>query len=373
MKESAVKNRSLFVLAPLALGVGLLHAACSLSEREAFQQATPPGSFDAPDASSDGEGGLQEGCLASSTTIERVPVVLEFLVDESTSMNSNGKWAAARQALLATFEDMKKTADPGTFVGIHLYPKNDKVEPQTLLDAAHYDRLVNAINYAPASGANTPTAAALVAALDAVRLFVPPSNAGLATAATKRFVVLFSDGRPTDGYDKCESLVADARAAQPPKSPVGTFSVGIGFFPSTDGDYDPAFMGRIAQNGGTAPAGCDPGSTDLASVCHYQVTPGNVEATKQALIDAFNKIRALSASCEFSFEATEFTDLNNVKVTITDKDGTMITVPKDDVDGWSFDDLEHPKKILLHGNACSATTGAPSGRVDVIIGCRTPR
>ncbi len=372
MKDSAVKNHfSKLVLAPLALGAGLLHAACG-SDRDDFKQPAEE-VFVQPDASTEAGAIAEEGCSSSSTKIERVPVVLEFLVDESTSMNNNGKWTAARQALLATFADMKKTAEPATFVGLHIYPKNDKVAPQTLLDAAHYDRLVKAINYTPAAGGSTPTAAALITALDTVQEFVPPSNEGLATAATKRYVVLFSDGRPTDGYDKCETLVADARAAQPPKRPIETFAVGIGVFPSIDGDYDAAFMGRIAKAGGTAPAGCDPVSTDLASVCHFQITPGNADATRLALIDAFNKIRALSASCEFSFTMTEYTDLENVKVTITDRNGNETSIPKDDVNGWSFDDPQNPKKIVVHGNACSATTGAPSGRVDVVIGCRVPR
>lgn len=372
MKDSAVKdNRSMLVLAPLALGAGLLHAACGAG-RDNFEQP-PDEVFVQPDASTDASASVEEGCSSSSTKIERVPVVLEFLVDESTSMNNNGKWTAARQALLETFADMKKTAEPATFVGLHVYPKNDKVAPQTLLDAAHYDRLIKAINYAPAAGGSTPTAAALNTAFGTVQQFVPPANEGLATAATKRYVVLFSDGRPTDGYDRCESLVADARTAQPSKSPIETFAVGIGVFPNSDGDYDAAFMGRVAKAGGTAPAGCDPVSTDLASVCHFQITPGNADATKQALIEAFDKIRALSASCEFSFTVMEYTDLENVKVTVTDRNGNELSIPKDDANGWSFNDPEKPTKVVLHGNACSATTGAPSGRVDVVIGCRMPK
>jgi von Willebrand factor type A domain len=370
MKESAPMRRSVLVLAPLALGAGLLHASCS-PDRSGFESA-PDRVFTEADASVEAGTTEPQGCSASTTQIERVPVVLEFLVDESTSMNKNGKWTAAREALLATFADMQKTAEPATFVGVYLYPKNDKVKPQTLLDAAHYDRLVDAVNYGPSTGVDTPTASALASAYDIVEQFTPPSNVGLATNATKRFVVLFSDGRPSDGYDKCESLVAKKLDAQPPKSPIRTFSVGIGLFPSTDGDYDPAFMGRIAQRGGTAPAGCDPNSTDLASVCHFQITPGEGNATRQELLDAFDTIRALTASCEFSFSTNPFTDLNNVTVTITDRNGNETTIPKDEVNGWSFDDPQNPTKVVLHGNACSVSTGSPSGRVDVVIGCRMP-
>ncbi len=365
-------RRSMIVLAPLAIGAGLLHASCS-DGRDGFQGPTTK-VFTQPDASSDDEAGSVEpkGCSASTTKIERVPVVLEFLVDESASMKSSGKWSAARQALLATFADMQKTAEPATFVGVYLYPKNASVRPQTLLDAAHYDRLVKAVDYGPPTGSDTPTATALTKAYDIVETFTPPSDEGLSTAETKRYVVLFSDGRPTEGLDRCESLVARALSTAPPKGPVRTFAVGIGGFPERDGDYDPAFMGRLAQKGGTAPAGCDPDSNDLSSVCHFQITPGEVDATKKALIDALSKIRALSASCEFTFTTNPFTDLANVTVTMADRNGNEISIPKDDANGWSFDDPEHPTKVVLHGTACSGTTGAPSGRVDVVIGCRTP-
>ena len=51
------------------------------------------------------------------------------------------------------------------------------------------------------------------------------------------------------------------------------YSVGIGPFPAASG-YDAAFMGRLALVGGTAPVGCDPASSKIDEVCHYQVTPG---------------------------------------------------------------------------------------------------
>jgi len=95
-----------------------------------------------------------------------------------------------------------------------------------------------------------------------------------------------------------------------------------------------------------------------------------VNVTKQALIDAINKIRALSATCEFSFTVTASTDLEKVEVVITDKDGNKTEIPKDPENGWSFDDPNSPTKVILRGDACSASNGTVSGRVDVVIGCR---
>jgi hypothetical protein len=52
-------------------------------------------------------------------------------------------------------------------------------------------------------------------------------------------------------------------------------------------------MGRIAKEGGTAPPGCDPAATDLANVCHVQITPGtgtDGSAMREALVAAFDRV-----------------------------------------------------------------------------------
>ena len=55
----------------------------------------------------------------------------------------------------------------------------------------------------------------------------------------------------------------------------------------------------------TAPANCDPAATDPTAICHFQVTPGgDIDSTKQQLLAAIDKIRALSASCDFGFTIT---------------------------------------------------------------------
>lgn len=334
--------------------------------------------FESPNDDFGGDGHLDAGaaptsCSSSATTIERVPVVMEFLVDESVSMRDLNKWKAAREALLAMFADIRADADQATFVGIYLYPKNDKVPPRSLVDAAHYDDVVRAVNVGSPSGSHTPTAAALESAYRIVEEFRPPTDAGFFSDETKRVVVLFSDGRPTDGPERCQRLAAERYNSVPPKDPIRTFAIGIGPFPQGGAAYDPVFMSRLAQNGGTARAGCDPRATDPMEVCHYQITPGaDVEATTNALTAAFDEIRALSASCEFHFKTNPFTDLRDVTVTVTDADGNVTPIPKDDTDGWSFDEPANPSKIVLRGRSCSVTTGAPSGRVDVVIGCRPP-
>ena len=105
-------------------------------------------------------------------------------------------------------------------------------------------------------------------------------------------------------------------------------------------------------------------------MCHFQVTPGgDVTVMTQALIDAINQIRALAATCEFGFTTTASTDLGNVDVVMTNKDGKTTKIPKDPENGWTFDDPSNPTKVVLHGEACSLSKGTASGRVEVVLGC----
>jgi uncharacterized protein YegL len=378
--------RKSFLALPL-VAAGFIFA-CGGTDRQGFATFTQP--TDPADAAAEGgsgaagfnvnegdnlDGNEDGGCSTSSTTITRTPVVLEFVVDESGSMQGE-KWNAQRDALLAAFEDMKKTADPAFFVGVQLFDDNPttKVKPKPLTDPDHFDDLNTLIDKPSPHGGGTGTEDALTAGYHVVDTFKPPASAGLDSTNIKRVVVLMSDGAPTGGDTEkqaCVDLADEEYTQQPPAGPVYTFSIGVGQFPSDNPDtYDPACMGRIAEKGGTAPAGCDPESTDLASTCHFQITPGgDTDATKDAFLAAITKIRALSASCEFKFTVTAGSDLSKLKVTMTGADGKVTTIKKDATNGWTFDDEKSPTKVILHGNACSASNGTVSGRVDVTAPC----
>lgn len=365
----------------LAMSVGL---ACSTKvERSGY------GDGEKPDAGDDTDFGSKEkkdpdagkGCSSTNTEIKRIPVVIEFVVDASGSMDSDNKWTSARDALKAAFEEMEKNQDPATFVGLMRYSTNvgKKVAPAALVSkipkqpSKQYDELVSTIDTSGSDNGSTATGAALEAAYAVVEKFKPLSMKGLVPGQMNRVVVLLSDGVPDGaepGKAACETLVGEKFDEAPPLGPILTFSVGIGSFSDTAYGYDPQFMGRLAQRGGTAPTDCALDATDPTATCHFQVTPGQDPAdTKQALIDAFNRIRALSASCEFSFEKNDNTDLENVTVEITDGAGNKVEIEQDPDNGWTFDDENNPTKVVLHGDACSASSGAVSGRVDVTIGC----
>jgi hypothetical protein len=269
---------------------------------------------------------------------------------------------------------MKNANDKAMFVGVLRWSTavGKDVDPGAIVDPSHYGDLVDAMDTAKAGGGGTNMDIGLAAAYKAAEQFTPP--AGFVQDNTKRAVVLVSDGVPLDSVKPiCKDMAAKKLNEVPPKGPIVTFAVGIGPFPTTStSTYDPKFMSEIAIAGGTAPPYCSPTSLNPAGLCHFQITPAgsdNVTA-KQALIDAINKIRALTASCEFSFTTNSHTDLSNVKVEITDKDGNKTTIPKDDMTGGTFDDQQNPTKVILHGDACSSSSGTLSGKVDVVIGCR---
>jgi von Willebrand factor type A domain len=373
-------RRGLRFLAPFALVAGL-HLACSTTDsRNPFDETPredagkPPSNnnnnFETVDAGTPDA----QGCSETKSEILRVPTVIEFAVDESGSMGgTTSKWGAARDALLGAFEDMKNSGDPGVFIGLLLWSDviGDTVDPGPITDTNHYDDLVDIIDKPSATGGTTQMLKGLKEAYKAVQAFTPP--AGFVPDQVNRAVVFVSDGKPDLSSDvtACPQLAADKFGEQPPKGPVLTFSVGIGPFPA-DSTYDPVLMSRIAQKGGTGPAGCNPTSTNKADVCHFQVTPSgsNNTAAKQALVDAINQIRAATISCEFTFTRTEDSDLGNVKVQVTDQDGNTTDIPQDDENGWSFDDPENPSKVILHGESCSATSGTVTANVNVILGCK---
>lgn len=330
--------------------------------RESFKQDEP---VETPDGA---------GCSATQTEIARIPVVIEFVVDESGSM-SGDKWKAQSEALQAAFEDMKDTADPSTFFGIQMFHDalGQGVKPGSLLDPDQFDKIMNVITSSSPTG-STGTEKALKAGYGVLETFKPPASTGLDADQMKRALVLLSDGQPDGGkseQQRCEDLAQEKFGYVAPDGPIPTFSVGIGNW--NDSSYDPAFMSRMALAGGTAdPTMCDPTSKDEFSVCHFQITPksGDYTVAKQKLIDAINAIRALTASCEFSFTITQDADLSKTEVTITDADGNVTNVPADPENGWSFDDEENPTKVVLNGDACSASNGTVSGRVDVVLGCK---
>jgi uncharacterized protein YegL len=222
------------------------------------------------------------------------PVVLELVVDESGSMTGD-KWTATRDALLALYADLHAAADKDTYVGMVTFDDSiqTRIEPAALTSDWQYTQLRTAIDQPQPHGGGTATYKALEDAYHEIASSPVSSRPG-----ARRVVVLLSDGVPIGGdaeKTQCTQLAANELASP---APTALYAVGIGPFPSSDSyGYDSTFMGQLAVAGGTAPAGCDPASTDLANICHYQMTPGaDVGLLRQSLVNALTAIRNASGS-----------------------------------------------------------------------------
>jgi uncharacterized protein YegL len=217
-------------------------------------------------------------------------VILELVVDESGSMTGE-KWDALRDSLLALFDDIANDDDSQLRIGLVMFDDavRTPVSPKPLTQAGQLDNLRHAIDKPDPHGGGTATHDALQAAVDVLE--------GV-TGSVRRVLVLLSDGSPTGGNDEkrdCEKLVSVHHA----EDGISTFAVGIGQFPSdSTALYDPAFMGRLAVAGGTAPDGCEPESLDESNICHYQVTPGGDPGRlEQSLGAALDAIRQSATTC----------------------------------------------------------------------------
>jgi hypothetical protein len=157
-----------------------------------------------------------------------------------------------------------------------------------------------------------------------------------------------------------------------PQGPVLTFVIGVGQYPSTDlTNFDPSFVGNVAQAGGTGPKGCNPnentaGATDL---CYFEVDPTQATSAsqlQQQFENAINAIRGQVASCTISLSGNNNVDPSKVNVTVNG-----MTVPQDPTNGWTYDNPSMPTSITLHGTACTDLQNNPTAGVQIVLGCKT--
>jgi uncharacterized protein YegL len=222
------------------------------------------------------------------------PVIIELVVDESGSMTGD-KWQAMTSALIALYADLHAAADKDTYVGLISFDDNvnRKIAPKPLSDDNQFRDLTAATDKPAPHGGGTGTYNALQEAYHQLDATPEASRPG-----ARRVVVFLSDGSPSGGQNEQQQAIDLVSNELTTSAPDVLYSVGIGPFPSdSPGGYDPAFMGKLAVAGGTAPVGCDPASTDLATVCHYQMTPGrDVSLLRQSFINALTAIRNATGS-----------------------------------------------------------------------------
>jgi von Willebrand factor type A domain len=365
-----------------------------------------PGTEDGGGGSSGGIEG--EACATASAEAKRTPVYMLLVVDGSGSMdglNSNGsaylpgereldplatnrqsnpvgqtgrKWIALRGALSAFFDDLAAKPDPNLAVGMYLFssntskPSNKEDVPISFVDTAHATALKTRLLPPVFPNGGTPLAASMNGQLPFLKGYTPSAPV---QPGGKSVLVVMTDGIPTDGTQACLKAASDARSGTPS---VLTFAVGVGDeTASSTNVYDEVFMGDLAEAGGTAPPGCNTNWSDsnkTGTPCHFQITPGskNAQQIQADFLAAVNKIRDTISSCEFALDfSSGDVDPTKVNVVFTSGGGQSSQINQDAADGWTYDDPNAPTKVILHGTSCDTLKADPSGKVKIVIGCKT--
>jgi hypothetical protein len=227
----------------------------------------------------------------------------------------------------------------------------------------------------------TPTEAALTGGYGELEGF--QAKAPL-LAGGKKVVILITDGVPTDACagllglgnytsNACVELAASKLAEAPTKGPIETFVIGVGNFPSSDPtDFDPSFLGNVAEAGGTGPSGCNPNEASSTSdLCYFEIDPSTAQtaAQLQAKFEtALDAIRGQVVSCTFPLQSTGLGTVDPTHVNVEVAGTTILQDPKN---GWTYDNAAMPTSIILHGNACTSAESSVSAKVSILLGCAT--
>jgi hypothetical protein len=313
-----------------------------------------------------------------------------FVEDGSGSMKQNSKWVAVVPALESIFDDMQTKADPGVGAGLIVfsdsldqtgasgpYPEPGIDVPIAFVNASQDTALHTRLSGTPSS--RTPTHAALTGGYSELEAFTPSSPL---LPGGKKVVVLITDGAATDDCqgsgsyqtNPCVQLAAMKLTEAAPQGPILTYVIGVGVYPSTSlSNFDPSFLGNVAQAGGTGPMGCNPnenaaGATDL---CYFQVDPTlatSASQLQQTFENTINTIRGQVLSCSFPLQVNGGGQVDPTKVNV-EVDGT--TVPQDPTNGWSYNNPSNPTEITFNGMSCNNLKNDPQAKVQIVLGCQT--
>jgi hypothetical protein len=349
------------------------------------------------DGGSSSQGDPDASCagFTAEATATSQPVAMEFVLDGSGSMKQSNKWTAATAALSTIFSDMGTKNDPGLYAGLIVFSdKNDSTGGGGLFGGGGGGPYpgTNDVPIAQVNGTqagllqarygngdqpsnSTPTGAAMTGGYGVLESFT-----GAGTNA-KKVLILITDGVPTDNCavtganyttNQCVTQAATELTKASPAGPVETFAIGVGAFPSTDlTNYDPSFLGYLANAGGSGPAGCVPSdNATAANLCYFEVDPsGSAAATETAFEAAINAIRGkvVSLSCTFKINPGDAGAIDPTKVNVS-VNGQP--VPQDPTNGWTYDNPTNPTSVTLHGTSCAEVTNSSgTASVSVELGC----
>ncbi len=308
------------------------------------------------DAAATGDGALtaDSACVGETKQAELIPLSMYILLDKSASMTNYGspKWSQAVAALNAFASDQSLVA---TKVALQSWsgngPCNGSVYdtpaiPMGLVPTTA-PQVATWLSGIPPTG-NTPTQGAL--------LGLTKFTAQYATQNPGEKVVglLVTDGLPTRCDLSPSTLTGIAATALAGSPSILTYTMGM-----QGADF--GLLNAIAQAGGTTKA--------------FDATGGT-----QAFITALQAISGSALACEFEIPKpdngstldpdkvnVEFTPSAGGKQPVFKVDNLAACVPW----GWYYDDPINPTRILLCPDACNQVKQDTSGRIDLILGCKS--
>jgi hypothetical protein len=213
----------------------------------------------------------------------------------------------------------------------------------------------------------TPTHDAYVYAVEALER---------SDAIGSRYLVLITDGIPTytlgcdiSGRQGDENAVDPAplagAAASAAAAGVRTFVIGS---PGSEGARES--LSRMAEAGGTAPAGCSHTGPDF---CHFDMT--SESDLGAGLADALSAISGLALSCNYDIPAPPLgavLDRGKVNILFTPPGGDVELVAQSPdgtcTEGWQYS--EDGAQIRLCGSTCERVRGSQGG-LSLQFGCST--
>ena len=413
--------------AALALGLAL----CSACKPDVGMVGGDPldmmSSADLPWTAMD-QGGDQaiNECAAVESVGRQEPAAMLVVLDRSSSMSDNNKWAVAAQSIVqALDQDVFDTMA----VGLYAAPSGDVTGPMCIFGfpvacaAPPFPQvdlmLAGTTKSSDAMGVRRSIKSWLttnnpdMGLGDASPLYAAMENSIKAlqgwNGGQKRLMLVVTDGTLScnqfskrGGFPDCNGCDHDWEdptnivnllkgANSDPSKPVETFIVGV---PGAD-TFDPKgcnfppyrmrnALSAIAYAGSpnNVPANCT-GKTfmkdglDPAVSCHFDMTQGGFQA--KALSDTITAIRGKALGCTFDLPtAPDGSMVNRFQINVeydTPTSGLKKLIRRRDNTNQCFGtgcwDYDKEGRIELIGAACADVKGVTNARVKIVVGCDT--
>ena len=360
-----------------AAAAGLLLGAWPLGCSDDGSGSRPGGGAGAGAASSSGDGGFTgsggsgpggfDACATATVLGDRVPVQMYIMFDKSGSMLEDQKWAGAKAALIAFFQDDDSA---GLRIALRFFPDDDPVagcNESACSAAACATPLVDVgeLNDQPAYG--DPQQAALVSAVESkapggqTPMYAALAGAtqwasAHASADVVTAVALVTDGLPNGCNEDAGAIASLAAGAL---SAAGVLTYAIGMEGADIGQLD-----QVAAAGGTEQA--------------FVVGGGTVH---KDLVAAFEAIGTMPLECVLPMpdpaEVGQQIEPGEVNVTYTHGDGAEEAIGQVagaascGAGGWYYDDPVSPTQIELCPQTCELVQADAGAELGIVLGCKT--